>query len=224
LDDRQGKFIERNTSILSELLPIVAPGCVRLDAMDFEGRFGFRSKEALVRFRLLDSAQAASHGYPFSDFAISLSNANAMRRTARTAIVVETDLTFLTLPTLPDSLAILGAGDAVSLLTRLEWLRGMRILYWGDLDSHGFECLSILRHAFPQTESLMMDAETLQQFKDYWVTGKPFRSRIRLDLNDAEMAVFRQLFEGDILLEQERIPLAYATTKLNHALLLTPII
>jgi hypothetical protein len=96
------------------------------------------------------------------------------------------------------------------------------VLYWGDLDSHGFECLSTLRRAVPHTESLMMNMETLERYREYWVNAMPFRSRAQLMLTEDERRVFNHVEKESILLEQERIPFSYAKEKLRQSLLGSP--
>ena len=208
------KFIERNRGILSELLPIVAPNCECRDESDFEPRFGFKQKQPMVRFRLLDESVVRSQ-LPFSDFAVPVDEANTFKPSAAVVLVIENELTFLTLPSLRNAVAILGSGDAVAQLARLEWLRDLPLIYWGDLDSHGFEALSILRKSSPHTESIMMDIDTLNRFRPFWVRGKPFRSRVQLQLTEAERTVFDYLAKEEILLEQERIPQPYAAERLH---------
>ncbi len=213
------KFIERNTGILGELIPIVAPECFEPLGNTFERRFGFREKQPLVRFRLLDHTLMASGKLPFSDFALPLEHAGTLETSAEVALVIENELTFLTLPILRRTIAILGSGDAVAHLARLDWLRQMRVLYWGDLDSHGFEGLSTLRKAVPHTESVMMTRETLDRFRPYWVKGMPFRSKAQLLLTEDERHAFNYLAQEEVLLEQERIPLTYAADRLREHLL-----
>jgi len=215
------KFIERHKGILAELLPLVAPACFNPDGTTFESRFGFREKQPLVRFRLLDPALVEHSRVSFREFAIPLASAREMGTLAPTALVIENELTFLTLPVLP-AVAILGSGDAVSHLAGIGWLRDIRVLYWGDLDSHGFECLSTLRRAVPHTESLMMNMETLERFREYWVKAMPFRSRAQLVLTEDERTVFNHVEREAILLEQERIPFLYAKERLRQSLLGSP--
>ncbi len=212
------KFVERNKGILSELLPLVAPGCVGDAGASFELRFGFRQKQPLIRIRLLDDRLAARFNVPFCDFAVPLDTAVGFECAGTTVLVIENDMTFLTLPALPNTLAILGSGDAVSHLQQMEWLRNVRLLYWGDLDSHGFESLSILRQYYPHAESVLMDSETLAAFRMFSVKAAAFRSRTELRLTDAEREVFNCLTSQEILIEQERIPLNYATDKLGAAI------
>jgi hypothetical protein len=38
--------------------------------------------------------------------------------------------------------------------------------YWGDLDTHGFAILHSLRAWLPQTQSFLMDRQTLAEHRD----------------------------------------------------------
>lgn len=212
------KFIERNRGVLGELLPIVAPGCVGLDASTFETRFGFRQKQPLIRFRLLDPEIATNARLPFADFAIPVDEADKLRVEARNVIIVENEMTFLTLPRLPSTVALLGAGDAVSLLCRLSWLSNVRLVYWGDMDTHGFASLSVLRSQYPHSESVMMDSETFDRFKQFAVKASAYISRAELNLNSSEQTLFDRLALDGLLLEQERILLSYAIQTLQARL------
>ncbi len=212
------KFIERKRGVLGEILPIVAPGCVGDDTSTFETRFGFRQKQPLIRFRALDSSLVRADKLPFTDFAIPLDEACRISVAAKNILVVENETAFLTLPSITNTLALLGAGDAVSLLQQLDWLKRFRIVYWGDMDTHGFEALSLLRKHHPQTESLMMDVETYERFSQFAKKAAPYASNTELVLSDAEGKLFKMLHTEGRLLEQERITLNYAKAKLRNAL------
>lgn len=212
------KFIERKRGVLGEILPIVAPGCIGDDASTFEARFGFRQKQPLIRFRTLDPSLVGVGKLPFADFAIPLDEACCISIAAKNILVVENETTFLTLPSVTNTLALLGAGDAVSLLQQMDWLKRFRIVYWGDMDTHGFEALSLLRKHHPQAESLMMDIETYERFHQFAKKAAHYASSIELVLSDAERKLFKMLHAEGRLLEQERITLNYAKPKLRDAL------
>ncbi len=212
------KFIERKRGVLGEILPIVAPGCVGDDASTFETRFGFRQKQPLIRFRALDSCLVGANKLPFTDFAVPLDEACGITIAAKNILVVENETTFLTLPPILDTLALLGAGDAVSIFRQMDWLKRFRIVYWGDMDTHGFEALSLLRKHHAQTESLMMDLETYELFRQFSKEAAPYVSNAELVLSDAENKLFKSLGAEGKLLEQERITLSYAKRKLQAAL------
>ena len=212
------KFIERKRGVLSELLPIVAPNCVGLETTSFENRFGFREKQPLVRFRILDFATAKASGLPFSDFAIPLEEAKRLHLPISNVIIVENEMTFLTLPALPKTVALFGGGDAVSHLCQLSWLAKIRLLYWGDMDTHGFESLAFLRSQHSHTESVMMDTETFANFKNFAVDASAYTSRVELNLSQAERELFDHLKHNGKLLEQERISLDYMVRQLRTCL------
>jgi len=205
------KFIERKRGILNELLAVVAPNCAGSDESSFESRFGFRQKQPLVRLRVLDPKAARSSGIPFSDLAVPVEDVSGFSLTIANAIVVENEMTFLTLPPLTNTLAFLGAGDAVSLLRKISWLDRIRLLYWGDTDAHGFEALSLLRERFPHVESVMMDSETFARFSKFTVRAGQFSSRSELRLTASERELFNRVVTENLLLEQERISVAYAS-------------
>lgn len=212
------KFIERKRGVLSELLPIVAPNCVGPDGTSFEKRFGFRQKQPLVRFRFLDAEIAKAAHLPFCDFAIPLEEAERLHLPASNVIIVENEMTFLTLPSLPKTVALFGGGDAVSHLCRLSWLSKVRLVYWGDMDTHGFESLAFLRSQHPHAESIMMNTETFTNFKSFAIDASAYTSRVELNLSQTERELFDFLDRNGKLLEQERIPLSYVIQQLQVCL------
>lgn len=212
------KFIERKRGVLSEILPITAPGCVGADVSTFEARFGFRQKQPLIRFRALDPSLVGPTRLSFADFAIPLDEACRISIAAKSILVVENETTFLTLPPISNTLALLGAGDAVSLFRQMDWLKRFRIVYWGDMDTHGFEALSLLRVNYPQTTSVMMDLESFRRFRRFAKPASPYASRSELHLSESESSLFKVLNTEGQLLEQERITLSYANSQLRAAL------
>jgi hypothetical protein len=212
------KFIERKRGVLGEILPIVAPDCVGADASAFETRFGFRQKQPLIRFRALDTSLVGPSKLPFADFAIPLDEACRISTVPKNILVVENETTFLTLPPIADTLALLGAGDAVSLFRQMDWLKQCRIVYWGDMDTHGFEALSLLRKNHAHTHSLMMDVETYSLFRQFAKQAAPFVSTVELVLSEEEAKLFRTLGTEGKLLEQERISLQHAMQQLHNTL------
>lgn len=133
-------------------------------------------------------------------------------------IVTENLVNFLSLPDRPRTLALFGGGYGFSSLRDASWLGDRRVLYWGDLDTHGFRILDQLRAMHPQVGSLLMDEETLLAHRDSWGT-EPTPSRAVLTrLTTAEASLYRALQENaygsSVRLEQELIRWDWAMIRL----------
>jgi hypothetical protein len=216
------KFVENHKGIFSELLPIVAPLTVQAGDSRFETKFGFRFKQSLVRMRFLDEKLAVQSAFPANDFAVPLDQFHNLPFGDNTVLIVENEMTFLTLPSLPGTIAIYGAGDAAALLSTVAWLNSCRLFYWGDLDSHGFETLSYLRKAFPFIVSILMDENTFIKYSEFAVKAAKTRVNGKLELTQAEQSLYERLVAKGTLLEQERIPDVFSRSQLLGATLVQP--
>jgi hypothetical protein len=211
------KFIEEHTGILRRLLDALLPAeAIAASETAFESRYGLRYDEALVRLRVLDPALLAWLGWPLSDVSAPVSELAGLALNDLDCIIVENKLVFLTLPALPNALAIFGGGFSVDRLARLPWLHACRLWYWGDLDAQGFQILSRLRSAFLQAHSLLMDAPTLAAFEGFVVPGTPCAATELPGLSAAEQALFARLAGANLRLEQERIAYAYVCDVLRR--------
>lgn len=76
-------------------------------------------------------------------------------------LVVENEISYLAFPGVPDAVAIFGEGFGLATLERVRWLHDKELVYWGDIDTHGFVMLDRLRTGFPTVRSILMDHETL---------------------------------------------------------------
>jgi len=95
------------------------------------------------------------------------------------------------------------------------------LIYWGDLDTHGFAILSRLRHSFPHARSMLMDRATLLAHQTQWVTEpSPTTADLGL-LTQAEQELYRALTMNElgpaIRLEQERVSFAALERALRQA-------
>lgn len=212
------KFVEDNSALLNEILPLAAPATVVEGETRFERRFGFRHKQPMLRMRLLDPAASGRWPFPVADLSVPLDDAATIVPPVASALVVENEMTFLTLPRLAGTLALYGAGNAAALLGDVPWLRGCRVYYWGDLDTHGFEILANLRAKIPQVVSVLMDERTYQRNLKYAVKASASRATRLLHLTPSEQALYDRLRESQSLLEQERLPLAYVRPALSEAI------
>jgi hypothetical protein len=205
------KFVEQHAGILRELLEILLPPeAIQSDAKTFTQRFGLRNDEPLVRVRFLDDQLFKRYGLPLTDLSLPHSQFAQLPFQTERCIITENKKVFLTLPTFHRTFAIFGEGFTVHSLCAIPWLAQCPIFYWGDLDAHGFQILSLLRETFPHVISLMMDEATLQAFSDFWVEGTPCAVQQLSHLTSEEHALFQHLARENIRLEQERIDHAYA--------------
>lgn len=163
---------------------------------------------SLVRVRFLDAALRPGGLIDVTAPARELAQLNLR---PATVLIVENLETLLALPELPSTVAVHGSGYGVA--NRLEgipWLSGARLLYWGDLDSHGFAILNELRSRV-QAESILMDEDTLLAHRDLWVPEpKPAIATYPLLSPEEERVLARLRAEGSPRLEQERIPWEFA--------------
>ena len=210
------KFVERNQAVLRDLLDFLLPPEARHDTPHFEKRFGLRFEEPRVHFRVLDPRLQQRMSLPFDDLTVPISQFGSVSPTGLTVLIVENKKTFLSLPSLDNTLAIFGGGGAAELLTAIQWLSACRLLYWGDLDVHGFHILSRLRDAFPNLVSIMMDLQTLLRFEIHHGPGKPATYEEVSHLTQSERQAYAVVKLKGLLLEQERIPHEYCMKQLQE--------
>ncbi len=209
------KFVERNRRILREMLDILLPPAAidrtvtSLAGSGFERRFGLRYDEPLVRLRLLDPTSAAACGP--TDLSIPLSQFLFFAPPYQQVFITENKINGLSFPPVADALVIFGLGYGIQALKEADWLRRKEIVYWGDIDTHGFAILSQLRGYFPQTRSMLMDRETLLAFRHLWVAEEADKrcAAALVHLDGEERRLYDEL-RGNALgehvrLEQERI-------------------
>lgn len=212
------KFIEGHRAILAALLDRqLAPE--RIDAgcppSDFAGRYRLRGKPAFVRFRRLGGTTG------FSELSVRVDEWATMPPQERTVFVVENEVTYLAFPRVPDAIVIFGSGYAVSRLEPLPWLADRELIYWGDIDTHGFVILDRLRRVFGDTRSMLMDRATLLAHERQWVIeDSPTDAALPL-LTPEEAALYTDLVENAlgsaIRLEQERVSFAAVERAVREA-------
>lgn len=56
---------------------------------------------------------------------------------------------------------VMSEADLAEALARAAWLDRCQLLYWGDIDTHGFAILDQLRGYFPSAAPFLMDRGTL---------------------------------------------------------------
>ena len=216
------KFIEAHRGVLTELLDLALPaGVIETAATgvsQFARRYGFRDKPNRVRFRMLDPSHALFPQLRERDVTLDAESFARLDPQVSNVFITENEINFLSLPDVPNSLAIFGAGYGFDLIADATWLSRCRVFYWGDIDTHGFAILDQLRAILPHVESLLMDRATLLAFPALWgVEEHPSRSELSR-LTAQEHALFQDLRDNAIAnnlrLEQERIGFRYVQTAL----------
>ena len=136
----------------------------------------------------------------------------------RVVLVCENAETVQVLGDLPGVVALHGKGYSVPELLSPGWVRRARVLYWGDLDGHGFAVLHRARTHHPDVTSVLMDSETLHRHRPLWGTGDAGAPIELAHLTVQESTTRRELAElGEVQLEQERVELPYAIQQLREA-------
>ena len=156
---------------------------------------------------------------PLTELALRADELAALPVRPRSALVVENEVTYLSVPVPAGGLVVWGKGFDVDRVGRLPWLADSDVLYWGDLDTHGFAILDRLRAFLPHVRSVLMDRATLLGHRDRWgVENLPARSRLTR-LTPAETDLYDDLVSdrlGErVRLEQERIDWEWALGRLQ---------
>ncbi len=212
------KFIEAHRGVLAELLELgLPPEAVETGATgvaQFTRRFGFLDKPVRIRLRLLDPALPSLPGCRASpgvlaDITLDATSFAALALSVERVFITENETNFLAFPAVAQSIVVFGAGYGWEALARAAWLHRCRLLYWGDIDTHGFAILDQLRGCFPCAASFLMDRETLLAHRPHW-GEEPEPARHDLSrLTPEEAAVYDDLrfdrHQPRLRLEQERV-------------------
>lgn len=138
--------------------------------------------------------------------------------------------TALFFPQVEGGIVVEGNGNAVARLSQVPWIRACpNIVYWGDLDAHGFAILDLLRSTGIPAEAILMDEATLLRYAPFAAStyadgsplpqGPPPRTPF---LYDSERRLLELITDpawtGPRRIEQERIPLETAREELTQFL------
>ncbi len=199
------KFAEKHRVVLAAMLGVPSA------ATGFLSALGLRSKPEFVRLR---PALTLGLPLPASELAMRATELAELSIQPRTAIVVENEITYLSVDVPKDGVVLWGKGFEVDRVGRLPWLAEVDVLYWGDIDTHGFAILDRLRAWLPQTRSVLMERDTLLAHRDRWVIEERPAASSLPRLTQAEQELFADLVTdalGErVRLEQERVDWSWA--------------
>ena len=206
------KFAEKHRPVLAAMLGVSST------AAGFLTDLGLRVKPEMVRIRVSSSLGLPT---PISELALRATELRELAIAPRTAIVIENEVTYLSVDVPDDGIVIWGKGFEVDRVGRLPWLADIPVIYWGDIDTHGFAILDRLRAWLPAACSILMDRETLLAHRERWVSeDRPATSSLTR-LTRAELDLYTDLVTDRlgrrVRLEQERVDWGAATTALEQA-------
>lgn len=166
------KFIEHHRAVLTEMLDLALPPGAADPAQSgvshFAARFGFLDKPVRIRFRVLDSRIELPAGLTCADISLDADSFSRLAAPIRRAFITESETNFLAFPPAAHSIVIFGSGYGWDALAKARWLSRCSLLYWGDIDTHGFAILDSLRERFERVESFLMDKITLLSHEKLW--------------------------------------------------------
>lgn len=214
------KWIEARKGVLADML------CHITNRADIPGDFhalcGLRRPPVRLRMRVLDPALRARVG-GLGDLTVPVNELDRLDLAPRHVVIVENLQTGLAFGDLPGTVLFMALGYGVDLLARVSWVRGARSFYWGDIDTHGFAILSLLRAQLPAVRSLFMNESTLLAHRALWASEPTQHAAHELPhLDPVEQALYHVLKQhvlgSAVRLEQERISWDIAWPALNDAL------
>jgi hypothetical protein len=208
------KFIEQYKRVLDKLLEIVLEASFydkeisKISHYGFEKKYGLKYDLPTIRFRILDPKHYICN---LDDLSLPLNLFKNLDLACEHVYITENKINGLSFPKKENAMVIFGLGYGIESLKEVAWLQERNIYYWGDIDTHGFAMLSQIRSYFPQTQSLLMNHETVMRFKHLAVIeNKPFKGELS-NLTQSEQRVFERLKRdhyGEALrIEQERVSL-----------------
>lgn len=202
------KFVERHRKVLGPLLDqVLPPDRVDPGAPSFAARYGFRRRPSYLRLRLL--APVPTFPATVTEVQLRVDELAATQLPVDTVFIVENQATYLAFPSVPGAVVVFGEGFGTTVLEAVAWLQKKQLVYWGDIDTHGFAILHRLRERVPSVRSLLMDRATLIAHREQ-IVGEPTPTSASLEcLTPEEQELYRDLIEDrygpSVRLEQERI-------------------
>jgi hypothetical protein len=213
------KWIEKRRGLVMDLLQAIRGV---QGYREFYSLCGLIRREHRIRVRLLcPELRRAAGG--LSDIEAPIEELATLALAPRAAVIVENLETGVALADRPGCIAFMKLGNAVSVLNALLWLRDVPVLYWGDIDTHGFAILDRARAVIPGLRSILMDEVTLLSHRSLWGQEPAQHPDVALPhLTDGERIVYSGLRSNTwgqkVRMEQERIAWLQAMETLDVAL------
>lgn len=204
MDGIDTKFFERNKALVAALLDIRFDGeASEMGLEAFLGAFAEGDHWVLV----IDLGGAL---LPFRKQRVRTSELREIVLPGERLLIVENESCQHQLPSLSNTLAVLGCGFDLAWASCLR-LAAKRIAYWGDIDTWGLQFLANARGVIGTLDALMMTVDVYTQFAGCAVREPVTASaEVPLGLNNSERSLYRLLLnESCGRLEQEFLPEAF---------------
>lgn len=213
------KWAHDRRSLIIDFLVAVRGGG---DENGFHEICGLAKLPYRIRMRLLCPRLRAKFG-GLGDIEAPLAEIASLDISPNRAVIVENLETGIALPDIPGCVALMKLGLAVGVVGKLPWVEGIPVVYWGDLDTHGFVILDRAREALPQLTSILMDIETVENYLSLAVMEPQQHRRVELaHLERFERTVYDGLYADvwgpKLRIEQERLPWSMAMKRLHEQL------
>lgn len=201
------KWLEKRTRLVAGLFRAIRG--IGDEGGDFHALVGLKKPAHRVRIRLLCPTLRSLVG-GLGDIEAPVGELGRLPISPVAVVIVENLETGLALPDVANTVLVMKLGNAVSVLEALPWLRTAEVLYWGDIDTHGFAILGRARKTVPHIRSVLMDEATLLAHQPLWVQEPVLCSNLLFEgLTVDEKSTYDHLRVGTwgarIRLEQERL-------------------
>ncbi|KEI72997.1 Wadjet anti-phage system protein JetD domain-containing protein [Endozoicomonas elysicola] len=162
------KFFERNASLLRQLLDI------RFDGLPSKlGLEAFLNAPESHHWLLI--ADLDGSFLPFQQLRVRDYELSTTPLPAANILIVENEQCLHLIPSLKNTIAILGAGLNLSWM-KASWLHSKSIAYWGDMDSWGLTMLARARNHQPSLSALLMNQSVFDMFQEDRAVEEPVPS------------------------------------------------
>ena len=147
------KFFERHEQLLLALLDVLYDGePSQIGLTDFLGAYSDRQHWLLI-------ADLDGNLLPYQRIRLTSTQIEQTPLPGSNLLIVENENCLHQLPHLANTIAVLGTGFDLKWLSA-PWLKEREVIYWGDLDTWGLDCLARARKELPSLTPILMDRQT----------------------------------------------------------------
>jgi hypothetical protein len=213
------KWLENRKGLVRDLA--IAIGLFPADCEDLEMGLGLKRKPRRVRLRIV-CPELRSLCLGLEDLELPVEHAERLPIQPSTLLIVENQETGLAVPELPGTVVLMGLGYAVSVVEHLPWLHSAkRVVYWGDIDTHGFAILAAARAIRRDIASVLMDMQAWTVHAQHAAHEKRGAGRFDLALMDESDRVMLEHLQTLVQspvnrLEQERLSWALCLARIRE--------